>query len=118
MQISQIYLTDHGQEPDGLLMSFSKSVRRAFPNATYVIYKNQEVDAFLDQYFDDRIIHAYKKLVPFTYKADRLRQCILLIKGDWYIDIGMYCPLPAPKLDNRIELVAFREEPRVVPSSA
>ena len=83
-----------------------------------MIYKNQKVDAFLDQYFDDRIIHAYKKLVPFAYKADRLRQCILLIKGDWYIDIGMYCPLPAPKLDDRIELVAFRAEPRVVPSSA
>ena len=30
----------------------------------------------------------------------------------------MYCPLPIPKLDNRIELIAFREEPRLAPSTA
>jgi mannosyltransferase OCH1-like enzyme len=117
MQITQIYLTDHGLEPDGLLKSFGRSVQIAFPNTPYVLYKNQEADAFLKEYFDHRIISAYKKLVPFAYKADLLRQCILFIKGGWYIDIGMYCPLPAPKLDKRIDLVAFREEPRVVPSS-
>ena len=118
MQITQIYLTDHGLEPDGLLKSFGRSVQIAFPNTPYVLYKNQEADAFLKEYFDHRIISAYKKLVPFAYKADLLRQCILFIKGGWYIDIGMYCPLPAPKLDKRIDLVAFREEPRVVPSSS
>ena len=66
MQFPQIYLNDHSQEPDGLLKSFSKSVRRAFPNETYVIYKNQEADPFLDQYCEQRIINADKKIVPFA----------------------------------------------------
>ena len=39
---------------------------RAFLNATDVIYKNQEVDAFLDQYCEQRIINADKKIVPFA----------------------------------------------------
>lgn len=118
MQVTQIYLTDDGQEPEGLLKSFSQSVRKAFPNTPYILYKNQEADAFLEEHFDHRIISAYKKLVPYAYKADLLRQCILLIKGGWYVDIGMFFPMPAPKLDNRINLIAFREEPRLVPSSA
>jgi mannosyltransferase OCH1-like enzyme len=118
MQVTQIYLTDDGQAPEGLLKSFSQSVRKAFPNAPYVLYKNKEADAFLEEHFDHRIISAYKKLVPYAYKSDLLRQCILLIKGGWYVDIGMYCPLPIPKLDDRIELIAFREEPRLMPSSS
>ena len=118
MQVTQIFLTDHGQEPEGILKTFRQSVIRAFPKASYILYKNQEAETFLEQHFDQRIINAYKKLTPYAYKADLLRQCILLIKGGWYVDLGMYCPLPAPKLDDRIELVAFREEPRVVPSSA
>ncbi len=118
MQITQIYLTDHGQEPRGLLHSFRQSVQRAFHGAPYVLYKNQEADAFLEENFDNRTISAYKKLIPFAYKADLLRQCILFIKGGWYVDIGMYCPLPVPKFDKRIDLVAFREEPRLTPSSS
>lgn len=118
MQISQIFLSEQGIEPDGLLKSFSESVKRAFRGTPYVLYKNQEAEAFLNQHFDSRIINAYHKLIPYAYKADLLRQCILLIKGGWYFDIGMYCPLPAPKLDNRIKLIAFREEPRVIPSAS
>jgi len=118
MQVTQIYLTDHGQEPEGLLNSFRQSVKRALPKGAYVLYKNKEADEFLDQNFDQRTINAYKKLIPYAYKADLLRQCILLVKGGWYVDIGMYCPLPIPKLDNRIDLIAFREEPRLMPSSS
>ena len=118
MQVTQIYITDHGQEPEGLLQSFSKSVRKAFPNATYELYKNGDAELFLDQHYDHRVIGAYQKLIPYAYKSDLLRQCILWIKGGWYFDIGMYCPLPGPKLNDSIGLIAFREEPRLTPSSS
>ena len=83
MQFSQIYLSDQGQEPGGLLKSFGRSVQRAFPHADYVQYKNQEAEDFIRQHFNQRVVNAYHKLIAYALKADLARQCILLIKGGW-----------------------------------
>ena len=118
MQITQIYLTDNNHDPSGLLARCCQSAKRAFSFVPHRLYKNDDIELLICKNFDDRVLESYRKLIPYAYKSDLARLCILFCHGGWYADVGLYFPFPAPKLDERINLVSFREEPRMTPSSS
>ena len=115
MQVTQIYLSDNNAEPPALLQRYIASVRRAFAHLPHVLYGDRDIQALMNEHFDSRVSAAYNKLIPYAYKSDLARLCIVYVVGGWYFDIGFYCPFPVVQFEPRIKLAAFRENPRLTP---
>ncbi len=115
MQVTQIYLSDNNTAPPALLQRYVASVKRAFAHLPHVVYNDNDIQALISQHFDRRVSAAYNKLIPYSYKSDLARLCIVYVMGGWYFDIGLYCPFPGVQFEPRITLAAFRENPRLTP---
>ena len=77
MQITQIYLTDNNHDPSGLLARCCQSAKRAFSFVPHRLYKNDDIELLIRKNFDDRVLESYQKLIPYAYKSDLARLCIL-----------------------------------------
>lgn len=82
--LHQILITDvrDAQLPDAAL-SNQKLFRE------YTLWDNDKIEKFLDDYFDRNVLDAYRTLLPYAYKADLARYCILYVYGGWYVDINI-----------------------------
>ena len=58
--------------------------------------------------FDNEVLKTYKKLIPYSYKSDFARFCILYKLGGWYFDLGLICQSKV-SLSDDINLLFFRD---------
>ena len=109
MEISQIFLSD---DKDAQLSPFLEmatgSVKAAFPEANHTIYTNETLRQFIVDNYDSAVVRAYDSLIPYSYKADLGRFCLLNTLGGWYFDIAVRVVNPVD-LGERIEFLAFRD---------
>jgi mannosyltransferase OCH1-like enzyme len=109
MEISQIFLSDN---KDAQLSPFLEmatgSVKAAFSEANHTIYTNETLRQFIVDNYDSAVVWAYDSLVPYSYKADLGRFCLLNTLGGWYFDIAVRVVNPV-ELGDRIEFLAFRD---------
>ena len=61
------------------------------PEYKYSLYDAKDREDFIEEYFDNRVLEAYRKIIPGAFKADLWRYCILYIYGGVYIDIDTIC---------------------------
>lgn len=109
MQISQIFLTtDSEEELSPFLEHCTSTIDAWFPNDDHVIYNNETLRTFIAENYDEKVLWAYDKLVPFSYKADLGRFCLLNKIGGWYFDIGVRA-INSVEIGPRIEFLAFRD---------
>lgn len=108
MQVTQIFLTDDDSEMSPFLKEATASVRRSFPNLKHQVYRNEEVEEFLEEYYDESVINAYHKAKPYSYKCDLARYCITNIVGGWYFDVTIRC-LVGIEVPADCTLLAFRD---------
>jgi mannosyltransferase OCH1-like enzyme len=109
MQISQIFLsTDPAEELSPFLKHATGTIDACFPSAEHVIYSDASLRAFIAENYGEEVAWAYDCLVPFSYKADLGRFCLLNKLGGWYFDIGVRA-FNAVDLGDRIEFLAFRD---------
>ena len=85
MQVTQIYLSDNNAEPPALLQQYIASVKRAFAHLPHVLYNNSDIQALINEHFDSRVSTAYNKLIPYAYKSDLARLCIVAAIGDRWL---------------------------------
>ena len=91
MNVAQIFLSDddaNGLSPS--LIERSNTIKTLFTNINYQLYTNQTLYSFIKDNYNSDVLEAYEKLVPYAYKADLGRYCIINKLGGWYFDIGMY----------------------------
>ena len=55
----------------------------------YKFYDDEAVISFIDRYFTADVLSAYNNLIPFAYKADLFRYCVLYIEGGIYVDVDL-----------------------------
>jgi mannosyltransferase OCH1-like enzyme len=67
---------------------------------------------FIGDNFDDKVVKAFMKLKPYSYKADLGRYCLLWVLGGWYFDIGLR-PALKMTIDSATESLLFRENGRL-----
>jgi len=108
MQITQIFLTDNNSDLSPFLREATDSVARCFPDLEHKIYKNKDVETFLEEHYGEDVIRAYHKVKPYSYKCDLARYCITNVVGGWYFDISLRC-LTGIKLPSDCKLLAFRD---------
>ena len=107
MQISQIYLSTQDTELPVLLKQKVESIKQNF-SLPHQIYSNEKLRQLIAQNFDVDVLRAYDKLLPFSYKADLGKYCLVYHYGGWYFDISIRSQfgwIPEPE----IELVTFRD---------
>jgi mannosyltransferase OCH1-like enzyme len=91
VNVTQIYLSDDEQPLPPILHARSESIRKLFINVNeYKLYTNSSLRQFISENYPERILRAYDKLKPYSYKADLGRFCVINKVGGWYFDIGVY----------------------------
>jgi hypothetical protein len=57
------------------------------PDVTFLLYDDKDCEQILEKDFDERVVKAFRKLVPGAYKSDLWRYCMLYKYGGIYMDI-------------------------------
>ena len=55
----------------------------------YKFWDNAKIEQLLRDKFNYLVLDAYHTLLPYAYKADLARYCILYVYGGWYVDINI-----------------------------
>lgn len=108
MQVSQIFLSDNGDELPSFLEQATSTVRQAFPGANYQLYTKETLRSFIQDNYGEEVLAVYDSLKPYAYKADLGRYCLLNKLGGWYVDIGVRLVNPV-EVGPRIKFLAFRD---------
>ena len=108
MNISQIFLSDAGDDLSPFLQHATGTVKAAFPEADYTLYTKESLRQFIKDNYDCEVLWAYDSLLPYSYKADLGRFCLLNKLGGWYMDIGVRIA-NAVEIGPRIKMLAFRD---------
>ena len=83
MQVTQIFLADHEADKGSYLEACVESVRREFAGIRHVLYDQPMVELFLAEHNEPNVLEAYRKLIPYAYRADLARYCIVNKLGGW-----------------------------------
>lgn len=108
MQVSQIFFTDENIDPPDQILNCIQTVKNAYGDMVYVLYKLDEARSFLRVHLGNEVLIAFDKLVPYAYKADLFRYCLMYVTGGWYFDVTI-------KIETRLDIpeycdtVAFRD---------
>jgi len=60
------------------------------PEFEFKLFNEKECSTFIKNNFDDDVYDAYVRLIPYAYKCDLWRYCVLYIHGGIYLDIGFF----------------------------
>ena len=72
---------------------FNKTIEMN-PNHELIYFDDQQCEEFIIKNFNNRVLKAYKTLVPSAYKADLFRYCLLYQKGGIWSDFSQEFYLP------------------------
>ncbi len=88
--VSQIYITDRPSlELPEQVWQATQSFLVQIPDHKHHLFGAEELRVFIDNTFGSEVVWAFDQLVPYAYKADLARYCLLHELGGWYIDLGM-----------------------------
>lgn len=89
VNVFQIFLSDLNEDLSPELERRSNSIKQLFFNSNYKLFKNDDLREFIKTNYKEDVLWAYDKLIPYSYKADLGRFCLINTFGGWYVDIGM-----------------------------
>ena len=90
--IFQILICDEGRLPEPFPHEVERWIgvlRNLHPTSAYHLLGADDVRSFIASHFSSDVIDAYDTLVPYSYKCNLARYCLLLIHGGLYADIGI-----------------------------
>jgi mannosyltransferase OCH1-like enzyme len=66
-----------------------RQIKEENPEFNHYLYGDVECEQFIKDNFNEKVLNAYKKLIPGAYKADLWRCCVLYAYGGIYLDAKM-----------------------------
>jgi hypothetical protein len=115
MILASILITSNEREEKDLPISVSQNItsfREAHPNLPHLLFTKSSIRELISDNFDAKVLSSYEKLMPFAYKSDLARYCIMYLYGGVYADLAMYFFEPWPPL-----YIAL-ESPNEVPNNS
>lgn len=111
-EVHQIIFRDDEVPLEGYVLDATESVRNYFPNARVTIWDLARAREFLQDHYPRAVLRSFDALVPYAYKGDLFKYCLLQSAGGWYVDAGVRM-LRTPRLtaindSDPVELVLFR----------
>lgn len=61
------------------------------PTYAYTLHDNKDREEFIKTHFPRRVLDAYHSIIPYAYKADLWRYCILYLHGGVFADVDTLC---------------------------
>ena len=110
-KIHQIMIVDGGDLPERLPEAFhvnSVEIRNLHKDIPYQMWSGKSVRELIENNFDKSVLNTYDTLVPYAYKADLARLCVLYVEGGLYVDLGVKL-LKEFKLPIEAEFCVFRD---------
>lgn len=108
--VSQIFITDFEESIPNLLEKPTKTIRQfsKLNNNLYELYGNNRIRKFIKENFNSIVLETYDALIPYAFKSDLARYCILYKNGGWYFDIGIEINSEFI-LNNDVQSIFFRD---------
>ena len=106
--VIQIFISEEKEDLCQKLQNNCRKIINLYTDCNYELFDDAKIRHFLKENYEEEILQTYNSLIPFSYKSDFARFCILYQIGGWYFDIGL-------KLNKRFEvgedinLVFFRD---------
>ena len=69
------------------MQKYSDCLKNENPEFEYLLYTTESAREFIRNHFDTIVLHAFDSLVPFSFKADLFRYCVMYICGGIYLDM-------------------------------
>ena len=66
-------------------------MKKENPEIKFHLYNEKKSRDFIKKHFDKEVVDAYDSLIPYAYKSDLWRYCILYVNGGIYLDIKYKC---------------------------
>ena len=85
----QIYISDAEEALPPSLLPCRDLFMDQFENYDYHLFNKSALREFVASNFDSDVLAVYDALVPYAYKADLGRYCLLYVYGGWYADITL-----------------------------
>jgi mannosyltransferase OCH1-like enzyme len=73
-----------------------------------MLLRNVQIESMIGEYYGTKVLSAYRCLMPYSYKADLAKYCLLHAVGGLYIDIGVRWRSKF-NIEPNTDLVAFRD---------
>ena len=111
MNVFQVLITDAPINPCDLsppALVAMQSVKDCFPGATHRFIQRPEIENFLSNYFDSGVLDLFRNLVPYAYKSDLARYCLLYVHGGWYVDLTLKM-LTSVGVDDHVDMIVFAD---------
>ena len=111
MNVFQVLITDTPIDPCDLsppVLAAMQSVKDCFPDTTHRLVQRPEIEDFLAQHFDRGVLDLFRGLVPYAYKSDLARYCLLYVHGGWYVDLTLKM-LASVHVADQIDMIVFAD---------
>lgn len=109
--IFQIYIQDEDERPlpSPIVDCISTIVNNGKPLNHY-LFGNASLREIIKSQLGNEALTAYESLIPYAYKADLGRYCLLYIFGGWYFDCTVKLRDPLP-VNFDPDLLIFKDAP-------
>lgn len=87
--IHQIYISNNNELPSDQILEKINNLKNLYSDYEYKLWNNNTIREFLKESFDLSVLEAYDTLLPYAFKADLARYCILYKYGGYYFDIAI-----------------------------
>ena len=97
MDVFQVVITDDPLDPSDLsplVLMAMRSVKDCFSHAEHHLLQQSDIEDFLAKSFDQAVLDLFRGLVPYAYKSDLARYCLLYVYGGWYVCLLYTSPSP------------------------
>ena len=87
----KIFQTWKSKDLTCVLKTLTYYIKKKNPDYEYYLFDNNDTEFFIKENFDEKVLKAYKSIIPGGFKADLWRYCILYKYGGFYCDVDMIC---------------------------
>jgi len=109
--IYQILITSDNKIPDKLpdyTLECIESIKKVYSKSNIKFLSGDDIENIIKNNFSQEIFIAYQKFIPYAYKCDIARLCVLYLYGGMYIDLDTKFLNKIPFL-NQVDFFAFRD---------
>ena len=85
-----IFQTWHTKNLSVKMRECVDNMKKSNPEFKYHFYDLEECREFIKNHFENDVLVTYDSIIPYAFKADLWRYCILYIYGGVYLDIKYY----------------------------
>jgi len=89
--IHQIWISKNNESPPEYIINKIDKLKSIYYEYKHTLYSNDDIRKILNNNFERNIIDCYDSLIPYAFKSDLARYCLLYLYGGYYWDISV-CP--------------------------